>query len=58
MKVRVPDSGDYNFPDGQSVETVKRALSLLGVTQAENASYQIEANGDITFLRPQGGTKA
>jgi hypothetical protein len=58
MKVTVPDSGTYEFPDNASVATVKRALALMGVTQAEGAESRVEDNGDITFLRPQGGVKA
>jgi hypothetical protein len=59
MRVFIPDqTAPLNLPgEGLSGEEVKRALVNLGYANLENATYTVDANGDIRFNRPVGGDK-
>jgi hypothetical protein len=57
MRINIPDYGALEVPNRLGVEEARRACVGLGLTQVQNATGRVEANGDVTFERATGGTK-
>ena len=57
-KVFVPDHDPIDMPSSLNPEEVRSVLiSTMGLSQVATARMTVDANGDIKFERPAGGTK-